>query len=228
MKKLGLVILLSLSLNSCTKTPPSSAVDPGTPVTVATASPVVVVSASPETTEEALGDPMLPPDVDSFLTRLPAWTVTDRDLHPWWTQSGISDNGLRAFVSDLEPAEVEQRLLPFLQDETRLPLPSTEGFYEVEGSRLALYAKEGDSVSVAALGSPLGQPPQAWEKLGLPPLDWASNAALLEGKKTVVVMFAGYGSAEYLRDRVAANATPTPAGEISPTETPTPDTSATP
>ncbi len=149
----------------------------------------------------ALIDPVLPSDAETYLVPLPAWTEADRDSHPWWTSTGISDNGLHVFVSELEPAEVEAKLLSFVESDTRQPLPETTGFFEVADSRLALYAKEGDTHGVAALVSPLGQPPKAWESLGLPPQDWAANSTLLEGKKSVVVIFAGHGTTEYLKNQ---------------------------
>lgn len=184
------------------------------------------VSASPSesATPVPLGDPELPTDAETYLVSLPAWTLADKDSHPWWTASGISDNGLRAFVSELEPTETEAKLRSFLESDTRQPLPETTGFFEVADSRLALYSKPDDSYGVAALVSPLGQPPTAWESLGLPPQDWAANSALLEGKKSIVVIFSGYGTTDFLKNR---SATPSETGTATPEPTVTPDSAPT-
>lgn len=117
--------------------------------------------------------------------------------------------------------------MSYLEKDTRKPLPDTSGFFDVSDSRLAVYAKEGDSYGVAALVSPLAQPPQAWTPLGLPPMDWTSQSSLLEEKKSVVVIFSGYGTAEYLQGQATASPTPTAPGE-GPAQTPAAEGTQTP
>jgi hypothetical protein len=229
MKKLSFSLFLCLSLLSCsrtgtpgaTSTPAASPAVTASATASASASPAVTASATPEGVP--LGDPMLPADVDTFMTALPSWTLTDSETHPWWTNSGVSDNALRAYTSDLEPEQAEERLMTYLQEDTKVPLPGTEGFFDVEDSRLALYAKEGDSFSVAVLVCPPAQPPRAWEKLGVPPIDWAANAATLEGKKSVVVFFSGFGAAEHLRDKLAASASTEAEATVTPEAAASPD-----
>lgn len=224
MKRTLLVASALLALG-CQRPAPTGTPSPPSPVS----SSPVAAAASETATPEPLGDPALPTDAETFLVPLPAWTLADKDQYPWWTQSGISDNGLRAFVSELEPAEVKERLTPFLNSDERVALPETKGFFDVDDSGLALFAKPDDSYGVAALVSPLAQPPLAWERLGLPPLNWAAQSALMEGKKSVVVIFAGYGTTDYLKNRVASStpsatatpaATDSPAVDVSPAPTP--------
>lgn len=212
MKK-PLLLILSLACISCSKTPPPTA--SGTP---ASSPPPAIATVTPQPTASAtphpLGDPELPSDAESFLVPLPSWTLADTETQPWWTSSGISDNSLRSFVSDLEPQEVEARLVPFLTADDRHPLPGTSGFFDAAGARLAVYAQEGSIYGVAALVSPPGQPPHAWEVLNLPALDWSNNQTALEGKKSLVVIFSGYGTTDYLLNRAqgyvdsSASATP--------------------
>ena len=207
--KRTIIASVSILCLACNKTPqPTTST---TPIASATVTAASSVTPNPTQTAalEVLGDPALPTDAGSFLVPLPAWTSADRDGHPWWTASGISDNALRAFVSDLEPAEAEAKLIAFLELDTRQPLPETPGFFEVEDSRLAVYAKPDDTYGVAALVSPLAQPPKAWDALGLPPLAWAEQSALLEGKKSVVVIFSGHGSTDFLHNAAKRLSNPT-------------------
>lgn len=231
MKKrlLFLVLALSLASISCSKTPaPTASSSPASTPPPATASATPRPTAS--VTPVPLGDPELPSDAESFLVPLPAWTLADKDIYPWWTSSGISDNGLRSFLSDLEPQEVETRLLPFLASNDRQPLPGTSGFFDAGGARLAVYAQDGSSYGVAALVSPPGQPPHAWQVLNLPSLDWSQHQTTVEGKKSLVVIFSGYGTTDYLLHRAQstesspASSIPEATADTSPeaTATPTP------
>lgn len=222
--KRTIIIALSVACLACNKTtaPPSAS---SSPIASATTTAPVTASPTASATPLALLDPVLPSDAETYLVPLPAWTEADLNSHPWWTSTGISDNGIRAFVSELEPAEVESKLISFLESDTRQPLPETAGFFDLADSRLALYAKEGDTHGVATLVSSLEQPPKAWESLGLPSQDWAANSALLEGKKSVVVIFSGHGTAEYLKNQSQNQSSAT--GTATPESTATPDFTAT-
>ena len=222
--KRTIIIALSVVCMACSKTTaPASA--PSSPVASATIAVPVTISPTASATSLALLDPVLPADAETYLVPLPAWTEADLKSHPWWTSTGISDNGIRAFVSELEPAEVESKLISFLESDARQPLPETGGFFDQADSRLALYAKQDDTHGVATLVSPLGQPPKAWESLGLPSQDWVANSALLEGKKSVVVIFSGHGTSEYLKNQSHNQSSGT--GTATPESTATVDFTAT-
>lgn len=194
---------------SAQKSPSTTSPSPS-PVPVASASASRSPEAAPQGVATPSGVPLLDPIMPTpsgDLVLLAPYTEADGETYEWWTQSGVSENRLRVMASALEPAELEARLQPFLSQDERTSLVAPNSALDVAGSRLALYASGMRNIGV--LISPIGQPPAAWEVLGVPPLDWSSQQTLLADKKSLVVFASGYGMAEELRDRLSrATATP--------------------
>lgn len=173
-------------------------------MTSVTASPNPIATDTP--TGTPLGDPELPADASDYLVPLPAFLFEEKDRYEWWSGTGISDNGLRVFVSPLPAAEVEARAAAYLPGTENKRTSSFPGatFVDVQGSRVAAFSEDG-SYGVGMMISPISPtPPAAWETMLFPPIDWAKHADLLKDKGSIVVVASGYGTAGVFHDKAGA------------------------
>ncbi len=206
-----------------TASTPASTSAASTPdATAVTGSPAPVASDTP--TGSPLGDPELPADAPEYLVPLPAFLFEEKDRYEWWSATGISDNGLRVFVSALPAAEIEARAAAYLPGAENKRTSSFPGatFVDVQGSRVAAYSEDG-SYGVGMMISPISPtPPAAWATMLFPPIDWARHAELLKDKASIVVVASGYGTAGVFHDKASAGGSAAPAASATPTASTTP------
>ncbi len=201
-------VLIALTASFCLgcspQASPPTASSPTTASTVSSQSTPLTpstVTTSPTPEAGAVADPTLPADAATFLTPLPSYSASQLQGVDWLAAAG-GEGRLRVYASTLTPDDMIARLKSFLAEDERKSLIEPESDANVAGSRIEVYA--GASSDIGVLVSPMGRPPAAWDRLGIPALDWTANSPLIDDKKTLVVFASGKGVAEALKSKSAA------------------------
>ena len=224
------VFSLAILFLGCSQKPPTQVTSTTTAVneTTVTSSATPVAASATPVQGEAFSAPALPEAAFEGLVEVRKFYPGDEARYAWWSEQGISENRLGIYASELEPAALQEKLLPHLSAEDHKPLAGATGWLERDGSQLGGFSQENSGFARFAVVSPIEpQPPAAWTALKIPEVEWAAAKSTLEGKKSLVVLATGY-EMRYLVEGLLKNGSNPVSATPAPTDTPAATATATP
>lgn len=190
----------------------------------------MTVSASPTPLESPVAvasavflTPDLPGGSFKALQPLDVLEPKMKENETWYANSGIIDNRLGYYVSDLAPIEIEAQLIDSFQQPGNEPyLEGVGPVFTFEGTRVCVMRRKDSTISQLFVIAPLSDPPKVPDSLRalrLPPIP----AETLRGKKALVVLATGEGLGAHVDHMLGqAGLVITPSPSETPTATSTP------